>query len=351
MMNLRSFPCRDTAVDLGSATVRVHVEGRGVVVREPSALARSVENGRIVAVGAAALELARKGAGVVLIRPVRDGVPAEAGETESMLRHLLRGHHRNRYLAKPRMAVAVPSGLTPVQAQAVRDAAYQAGARQLTVVPKPVAAALGADVPVHGADTAIVADIGAEVTDVGVITYGTLVGSHMVRVGGAALDRAIVSAIRREHGIVLPAVAAEAAKLAVGAAAPRGRRRNRQILVHGRDVRSGLPRSVVLSSDDVCRAIAAPVAAIVDAVRVGIGGCSPEIAGELMAAGLTLTGGTAALPGLDRLLHAETGLRTSVAANAADAAVTGAADFLRTPRERKTRSPAFQSPAFLLTDR
>ncbi|MBW8486873.1 rod shape-determining protein [Actinomadura parmotrematis] len=327
-MHLRDFPGRSTAIDLGSATVRVHVAGRGIVAAEPAALARCTETGRVLAIGRAAVDLAERRRGVRLVRPVRGGVPAEPDDTEAILRRLLRHHHRSRYLARPRMAITAPSLLTPLQREAVCEAAFRAGARKLTVVPKPLAAALGAGLPGPGSDTAVVADIGAHVTDVGLITFGGLAGSATAPVGGADLDRAIVSFVRTEHRLHISAAAAERVKTELGALAPRGRRRAQQILVHGRDVRTGLPRAEVLAADDVHAAIAAPVDAIVEAVTSGLASCSPDMAAELVSGGLTLTGGTAALRGLDRRVHEATGLPVRVAADPADAAVKGAAAML-----------------------
>ncbi|WP_329522383.1 rod shape-determining protein [Spirillospora sp. NBC_01491] len=333
------YSCRDTAVDLGSTTVRMHVRGRGVVAREPSVLARSRSSGRILALGSSAQELAGLTDEVSLIEPIRDGAPAEPDETEYLLRHLVRTHHRRRYTARPRMVVAVPSDLTPLQYEAVESAAYQAGARQLELVPTPLAAAAGSGPAGTGADVMIVADIGAYITDIGIIAFGGLVSSHMARIGGAALDRAIVAHVRREHEVLLSRAAAEAAKLAVGSVAPRGRQRTRQAMVHGRDLATGLPRPVVLTAAEINRAIAGAIAAMVDAIRIGIGRCSPEISGDLMSSGLTLTGAAARLPGLDRLIGTETGLRTRVGEDAADAAVLGAAEFLRHGVPRGGRFP------------
>ncbi|MFC6935879.1 MULTISPECIES: rod shape-determining protein [Actinomadura] len=334
-----TYSCRDTAVDLGSATVRMHLNGRGVVAREPAVLARSRQTGRILALGASARALAGRSTDISLIHPIRQGAPAEADETEYLLRHLVRTHHGRRYTAKPRMVVCVPSGLTPVQFDAVQAAAFQAGARRLSLVPTPLAAAAGAGLSVTDGEVVIVADIGAEVTDIGIIAFGGLVSSHMAKVGGASLDRAIIAQVRREHDVALSPVAAESAKLAVGSALPKGKQRTRRILVHGRDLASGLPRPVVLTGAEVQRAIARAVDAIVDAVRVGVGRCSPEISSDLLHSGLTLTGGTARLPGLDRYIRTETGLRAEAGQNAPDAAVLGAAAFLRGDYPRVGRFP------------
>ncbi|WP_165495242.1 rod shape-determining protein [Actinomadura roseirufa] len=320
---------RDTAIDLGSATVRMHLKDRGVVCREPSVLARSRSTGRILALGAPALQMAGRNPDVRLVYPVRDGAPTDTDETEYLMRHLVRTHHRRYYMARPRLVMTVPSGLSPVYYRALQSSAYQAGARRLALVPTPIAAAVGLGMTESGPEIAVVADIGADLTDVGVISFGGLVSSHTARVGGSSLDRAIVALVRREHAVVLSAAAAEAAKLAVGAVPAVGRHPVRQTTVEGRDVATGLPRRLVLTTTDVQRAIEGPIGRIVEAIGTALGGCSPEISGELLSAGVTLTGGTARLPGLERLIRERTGLSAWLGDDTGDAAVIGAAGVLR----------------------
>ncbi|MBT2211635.1 MULTISPECIES: rod shape-determining protein [Actinomadura] len=320
---------RDTAIDFGSATVRMHVRGRGVVCREPSLLARSRRSGRILALGVPAQQMAGRSPDVRLVRPIREGAPTETDEAEYLMRHLVRTHHRRHYMARPRLVMTVPSGLSSVHYRALQFSAYQAGARRLTLVPTPIAAAAGMGLIESGPEIAVVADIGAEVTDVGVIAFGGLVTSHTAHVGGTTLDRAIAALVRREHGVALSPAAAEAAKIAVGAVPRIGRHPARQTSVEGREVVSGLPRRLVLTTTDVQRAIEGPVARIVEAIRTGLGGCSPEISGELLSVGVTLTGGSARLPGLDRLIRERTGLDAWLGDDTGDAAVIGAAGVLR----------------------
>ncbi|MFF5258356.1 rod shape-determining protein [Actinomadura viridis] len=330
LSRLSDFPCRATAIDLGSATVRIHVDGRGIVASEPSAVARARDTGRVLATGTSALALAGRERGVRLVHPIRNGVPAEAEDTEGMLRALLRSHLRGGYMAKPRMAVTVPSGINQVELGAVRAVAYGAGARRLTVVPTPIAAAAGAGLPAEGEDVAIVADVGAHVTDVGVVLSGELLSSNVALVGGSTMDQAIIAHTRREYGLVIAPVTAEAAKLSVGSAIAVD---DRQVLVHGVDVRTGLPHTAVLTSGEVHAAIAPALAAIVRAVHAAVTDCPPEMAGHFISAGITLTGGGARLPRLDELVQEETGLCARVAPNAADATVTGAAELLRPLRK------------------
>ncbi|RKS69149.1 rod shape-determining protein MreB [Actinomadura pelletieri DSM 43383] len=327
------FAGRDTAIDLGGSTVRMHVKDRGVVCREPSLLARCRRTGRILALGGPAREMAGRNPDVTLVRPIRDGAPTETDEAEYLMRHLVRRHHRRRYTARPRLVMTVPSGMNTVHYRALQFSAYQAGARRLTLVPTPIAAAIGMGLTSSARpDVTVVADIGADLTDIGVIAFGGLVTSHTAHIGGSALDRAIVALVRREQRTVISPSAAEAAKLEVGAVPPLGRRPVRQTVVHGRDVTTGMPREIVLTTVDVGRAIAGPVAEIVDAVHVGLSGCSPEISGDLLSVGVTLTGGTARLPGLERLIRDRTGLVARVGDETGDAAVLGAGEVLRSAR-------------------
>ncbi|WP_165978679.1 rod shape-determining protein [Actinomadura darangshiensis] len=324
------FAGRDTAIDLGSATVRMHLKDRGVVCREPSLLARCRQTGHILALGVPAQEMAGRNPDVTLVRPIREGAPTETDEAEYLMRYLVRRHHRRHYTARPRLVVTVPSGMTSVHYRALQFSAYQAGARRLTLVPTPIAAAIGMGMTSSArSEVAVIADIGADLTDVGVIAFGGLVTSHTETIGGSALDRAIIAMVRREHGVALSRSAAEAAKLEVGAVPPLGRRPVRQTVVNGRDIATGMPRGIVLTTVDVGRAIAHPVGRIVDGIRAGLAGCSPEISGDLLNVGITLTGGCARLPGLDRLIRDRTGLTARLGDESGDAAVLGAGEVLR----------------------
>ncbi|MCP9965329.1 rod shape-determining protein [Actinomadura madurae] len=345
-----AFAGRDTAIDLGSTTVRMHVRDRGVVCREPSLLARCRHTGRILALGSPARDMAGRNPDVTLVRPIREGAPTETDEAEYLMRHLVRRHHRRHYTARPRLVVTVPSGMTSVHYRALQFSAFQAGARRLTLVPTPIAAAIGMGLTSSGrSEITVIADIGADLTDVGVISFGGLVSSHTAPIGGSALDRAIVALVRREHGVVLSPSAAEAAKLEVGAVPPLGRHPVRQTVVNGRDITTGMPRGLVLTTVDVGRAIAGPVARIVDAIRAGLAGCSPEISGDLLGVGVTLTGGCARLPGLERLIHDRTGLDARLGDDTGDAAVLGAGEVLRSARSPEPSARAGSPRPHLLT--
>jgi len=245
--------------------------------------------------------------------------------------------------------MTVPSGMSSVHYRALQFSAYQAGARRLTLIPTPIAAAVGMGMTKAGPEIAVIADIGAEVTDVGVIAFGGLVTAHTAHVGGFTLDRAIVSLVRREHGLALSFAAAEAAKIAVGAAPAAGRHPVRQTPVDGRDVATGLPRRIVLTTTDVQRAIEAPIAKIVEAVQAGLHGCSPEISGELLSVGVTLTGGSARLPGLERLIRERTGLNAWLGDETGDAAVLGAADMQRSSGSQPPARDLRPRPSMLPT--
>lgn len=324
------FAGRDTAIDLGSATVRMHVENRGVVCREPSLLARSRQTGKILALGTPAREMAGRNPDVTLVRPIREGAPTETDEAEWLMRSLVRHHHNKFHMARPRVVATVPSGMSSVHYRALQFAAYQAGARRLTLVPTPIAAAIGMGMTSAGrSEIGVVAVIGADLTDVGVIAFGGLVTSHTVPVGGSSMDRAIAALVRREQGVTLSLAAAEQAKIEVGAVPPLGRRPAKQTVVTGRDVSSGLPRQVVLTTADVQRAIEGPLARIVEAVRSGLTGCGPEVSGDLLSVGVTLAGECARLPGIDRLVRERIGLAARVGDETGDAALLGAAEVLR----------------------
>ncbi|WP_067491218.1 rod shape-determining protein [Actinomadura hibisca] len=310
-MRWRDFPCRSVAADLGSDTARLFVDGRGVVASEPSVLARCMWTGRFLGAGAEAQ--AKAGPGVELVRLIRDGVPAEQEGTEALLRTLLRRHLGKRYMAKPRIAITVPSTVTPVQYRAVEHIAYGAGARRVTVVPTPLAAARGA---VERPNAAI-ADIGAEVTDVGVLGSDGLVSAYGVPTGGAALKRAIVTLVRREHELMAREEDVDAVRLASGGVVP------------GRDVNTGIPREATLTEEEVRRVLAGPLATIAETVRAGLTECPPDLAADLLRNGVTLTGGGARLPGLVELVRDATGMPVRIADEPEEAAVKGAARFLR----------------------
>jgi rod shape-determining protein MreB len=248
---------------------------------------------------------------ITVIRPLQDGVIADFEATEQMLRHFIERVHRRRYLAKPRMVICVPSGITAVEQRAVKEAGYQAGARRVYIIEEPMAAAIGAGLPVHRATGNMVVDIGGGTTEVAVISLGGIVTSLSVRTAGDELDRAITTWMKKEHGLLLGEATAEEVKMTLGSAFPG--REDREAEIRGRDLVSGLPRTVPVTSAHIRTALEEPLHTIIDAVRVTLDQTPPELAGDIMDRGIVLTGGGALLRGLDERLRHETGMPVHVA--------------------------------------
>jgi rod shape-determining protein MreB len=303
---------RDMAVDLGTANTLVYVRGRGVLLNEPSVVALNSQTYEIVAVGHEAKRmLGRTPDSITAIRPMRDGVIADFESTEQMLRLFIQRVHRRRYFAKPRLVVCVPSGITSVEQRAVKEAGYQAGARRVYIVEEPMAAAIGAGLPVHEATGNMVVDVGGGTTEVAVISLGGIVTSLSIRTAGDDLDQAIVSWFKKEHSLLLGERTAEQIKVELGSAYTMPDEPEADI--RGRDQVSGLPRTVSVTSADVRKALEEPLNQIVDAVRTTLDKTPPELAGDIMDRGLVLTGGGALLRGLDERLRFETGMPVHVA--------------------------------------
>ncbi|MCB0909711.1 MAG: rod shape-determining protein [Nocardioidaceae bacterium] len=303
---------RDMAIDLGTANTLVYVRGRGVVLDEPSVVALNETTGEVLAVGHEAKQMAgRTPLPITVVRPLRDGVIADFEATEQMLRHFIQQVHRRRYLARPRMVVCVPSGITAVEQRAVKEVAYLAGARHVAMIEEPMAAAIGAGLPVHEATGNMVIDIGGGTTEVAVISLGGVVASLSIRTAGNDLDAALVGWLKKEHALMLGERTAEDLKLAAGSAWPFDDEPD--VEVRGRDLASGLPRTLVLTTAEVRQALEEPVTAIVDAVRTTLDQTPPELAGDIMDRGIVLTGGGALLRGLDERLRDETGMPVHVA--------------------------------------
>jgi rod shape-determining protein MreB len=248
---------------------------------------------------------------IVAIRPLKDGVIADFETTERMLRYFIQKVHKRRRTARPRLVICVPSGITAVEQRAVKEAGYQAGARRVYIIEEPMAAAIGAGLPVHRATGNMVVDVGGGTTEVAVISLGGIVTSLSVRTAGDEIDRTITSWMKKEHALLLGEATAEEIKMTLGSAFPGPL--DREAEIRGRDLVSGLPRSITLTSADVRTAIEEPVHAIVDAVRVTLDQTPPELAGDIMDRGIVLTGGGALLRGLDERLRHETGMPVHVA--------------------------------------
>jgi rod shape-determining protein MreB len=303
---------RDMAVDLGTANTLVYVRGRGVMLNEPSVVALNSQTREILAVGTEAKRmLGRTPDAITAIRPMRDGVIADFESTEQMLRIFIQRVHRRRYFTKPRLVVCVPSGITSVEQRAVKEAGYQAGARRVYIIEEPMAAAIGASLPVHEATGNMVVDIGGGTTEVAVISLGGIVTSLSIRIAGDDIDAAIIQWFKKEYSLMLGERTAEEIKVELGSAFPLPEEPEAEI--RGRDLISGLPRTITVSSAEVRQAIEEPLHSIVDAVRATLDKTPPELAGDIMDRGLVLTGGGALLRGLDERLRHETGMPVHVA--------------------------------------
>ena len=303
---------RDMAVDLGTANTLVYVRGKGVVLDEPSVVAMNTTTGEVLAVGHEAKRMiGRTPDNIAAIRPLKDGVIADFEATEQMLRYFIHQVHRRRYFAKPRMVICVPSGITAVEQRAVKEAGYQAGARKVYIVEEPMAAAIGAGLPVHEATGNMVVDVGGGTTEVAVISLGGIVTSMSIRTAGDDLDQAIIAWMKKEHSLMLGERTAEEVKMTLGSAFPLPTEPDAEI--RGRDMVSGLPRTVVVTSSELRQALEEPLHTIVDAVRTTLDQTPPELAGDIMDRGIVLTGGGALLRGLDERLRHETGMPVHVA--------------------------------------
>jgi rod shape-determining protein MreB len=318
-----SFLGRDMAVDLGTANTLVYVRGKGIVLNEPSVVAINTNTAGILAVGTEAKRMIGRTPGnIVAVRPLKDGVIADFETTERMLRYFIQKVHRRRHLAKPRIVVCVPSGITGVEQRAVKDAGYQAGARKVFIIEEPMAAAIGAGLPVHEPTGNMVVDIGGGTTEVAVISLGGIVTSQSIRTGGDELDAAIIAYVKKEYSLMLGERTSEEIKMAIGSAFPSPDEPHAEI--RGRDLVSGLPKTIVVSSEEIRKAIEEPVNAIIDAVKNTLDKCPPELSGDVMDRGIVLTGGGALLRGLDERLRHETGMPIQITDNPLDSVALGA---------------------------
>src|SRR5437870_6144299 len=310
------------AIDLGTANTLVYVRGRGIVLNEPSVVAVNVRDGRPLAVGIEAKRMiGRTPSHIQAIRPLKDGVIADFEITEKMLRYFIQRVHQRRW-AKPRMVICVPSGVTGVEKRAVQEAAEFAGARKAPfIIEEPMAAAIGAGLPVHEPTGNMVVDIGGGTTEVAVISLGGIVTSQSIRIGGDELDEAIIQHIKKEYSLALGERTSEEIKIALGSAFPSPDEPHAEI--RGRDLVSGLPKTIVVSAEEIRKAIEEPVNAIIDAVKTTLDKCPPELSGDVMDRGIVLTGGGALLRGLDERLKHETGMPVHIAEDPLDSVALG----------------------------
>jgi len=302
---LMSLASRDMAIDLGTANTLVYVRGQGIVLNEPSVVAINTRDNRALAVGLEAKRMiGRTPSHIQAIRPLRDGVIADFDITEKMLRYFIKKVQPRRW-ARPRIIICVPSGITGVERRAVEEAAYHAGARRAYTIEEPMAAAIGVDLPIHEPTGSVIVDIGGGTTEVAVISMGGIVVSRSARVGGDELDEAVVNWVKKEYNLLLGDRTAEQLKMAIGSAWPFSDEPNAEI--RGRDLVTGLPKTVIITAAEVREALEEPVVGIIDAVKYCLDKTPPELAADVMERGIVLTGGGALLRGLDVRIANETG--------------------------------------------
>ncbi|HEX2433571.1 MAG TPA: rod shape-determining protein [Gaiellaceae bacterium] len=308
---LNGFGGRDMAVDLGTANTLVYVRGRGIVLSEPSVVAIDHASGEVHAVGVEAKRMLGRTPGTIsAIRPLKDGVIADFDVTEQMLRHFIQKVHQHRF-AHPRVVVCVPSGVTGVEKRAVEEATRNAGARDAYLIEEPMAAAIGAGLPVSEPTGNMVVDVGGGTTEVAVISLGGIVVSVSLRLGGDEMDEAIIGHVKREYKLLIGNQTAEEIKLEVGSAFRL--KEEVQAEVRGRDMLTGLPKTVIISSEEVRHALEEPVSQIVDAIKSTLDKTPPELAADIMDRGIVLAGGGALLSGLDERLRHETQMPVQLA--------------------------------------
>ncbi|TVQ83751.1 MAG: rod shape-determining protein [Micavibrio sp.] len=306
----------DMAIDLGTANTLVYVRGQGIVLNEPSVVAISMVNGRrqVLAVGDEAKRmLGRTPGNIMAIRPLRDGVIADFDIAEEMIKQFIRKVHNRRSFASPQMVICVPSGSTAVERRAIQESAESAGARRVELIEEPMAAAIGAGLPVTEPTGSMVVDIGGGTTEVAVISLGGIVYARSVRVGGDKMDDAIISYIRRTHNLLIGESTAERIKKEIGSACPPEDGEGRSMEIKGRDLMNGVPKEIVITERQIAESLAEPVGAIIDAVKGALEHTAPELAADIVDKGIVMTGGGALLSNLDYVLRYATGLAVSIA--------------------------------------
>jgi len=316
----------DIAIDLGTANTVVYVRNKGIVLNEPSVVAVKVPSNQVLAAGKSAKEmLGKTPENIIACRPMRDGVIANFELTESMLRYFIRAvHDDRRTLVRPRMVIGVPAGITQVELRAIKETAKLAGAREVHTILEPLAAAIGAGLPIQEPSGNFIVDIGGGTTEVAVISLKSVVFCKSVRVGGDEMDRAIVQYVKRKYNLLIGERTAERIKIEVGSAMMLPELSKQTVAVKGRDLVSGVPKTVILTSQEVNEALIETVASIVDVVRIALENTPPELSSDLVDNGIVLSGGGSLLKGLDLLLAKETGLPVRVAEDPLFCVVNGA---------------------------
>jgi rod shape-determining protein MreB len=307
---------KDMGIDLGTANTLVHVRGKGIVLREPSVVAIQRDTGEVLAVGLEAKQMIGRTPGnIVAIRPMKDGVIADFDITQNMLRYFInKALRRKTLLFKPRVVICVPSGVTPVEERAVKEAALHAGAKEAYLIEEPMAAAIGAGLPVHEPTGNMVVDIGGGTTEVAIISLGGIVTSKSIRIAGDEMDDAIIHHIKRRYNLMIGERTAEEIKIKIGAAyftEPGMADENYE--VRGRDLVTGLPKTVVVTAKEIQGALSEPITAIIEAIKICLEKTPPELAADIMDRGIIMAGGGSLLRGLDYLISEETGMPVHIA--------------------------------------
>lgn len=321
------FLAKDIGIDLGTANTLVHLKGKGIVVREPSVVAVNIKTNEVLAVGEAAKEMIGRTPGnIVAIRPMRDGVIADFDVTQSMIKYFIKKAISSGGFGKPRVVICVPSGVTEVEKRAVEDATLQAGAKEAYLIEEPMAAAIGANLPVEEPYGSMVVDIGGGTSEVAVISLGGIVTSKSLRIAGDELDDAISHYIKKEYSLMIGERTAEQIKITIGGAFPKTK--EEKMSIRGRDLITGLPKNIEITSSEINEALKEPVNAIIDSIKYTLEKTPPELASDIMDRGIMLTGGGALLDGLDKLIKQETGMPVSIAENPLDCVVLGSGKVL-----------------------
>ena len=321
-MGFFSFFNKDMGIDLGTANTLVYVKGKDIVTREPSVVAIQTSTNQVLAVGEEAKKMIGRTPGnIVAIRPLKDGVIADFDVTQSMLKHFIRKAYKRRSLFQPRVVVCVPSGVTEVEKRAVEEAAIHAGARDAYLIEEPMAAAIGAGLPVHEPTGSLIVDIGGGTTEVAVISLGGIVTSKSIRVGGDEFDESIVNYIKKQYNLMIGERTAEEIKITIGSADVESEVKTMD--VRGRDLVSGLPKTIEVTSSEIYEAMEEPIYNIIEAIKSTLEKTPPELAADIMEQGIMLTGGGSLLEGIDRIIVKETGMPVNIAENPLDCVANG----------------------------
>ena len=314
---------RDIGIDLGTANTLVYMKGKGIIIREPSVVAVDTKTDKVKCVGQEAKDvIGRTPGSIVTVRPLKDGVIADFDVTTSMLTEFIHKAIGGGFFVRPRVGICIPSGVAAVERRAVRDAAEQAGAKRVSIIEEPMAAAIGAGLPVADPQGSMVVDIGGGTSEVAVISLGGIVASKSVRVGGDEFDSSIINFIKKKYNLLIGERTAEDIKIQIGSACPL-EEGELSMEIKGRNLLNGLPENITITSDQIRSALEDPLAQVLDAIRITLERTPPELSADIIDQGITLTGGGALLRGLDKLIHDETGMPVQIAENPLDCVAMG----------------------------